>query len=45
MSSDTGFTIEGWAEFVENFSKLVDKWAEKKSNSLISWVCYINPRL
>lgn len=34
MSSDTGFTIEGWAEFVENFSKLVDKWAEKKEQLL-----------
>lgn len=28
--SDFGFTIEGWDEFVENFSKLVDKWEEKK---------------
>ncbi len=35
MSSDTGFTIEGWAEFVENFSKLVDKWGEKKAELLM----------
>ena len=35
MSSDTGFTIEGWAEFVENFSKLVDKWREKKAELLM----------
>ena len=25
-----GFTIEGWGDFVENFSKFVDKWADKK---------------
>lgn len=25
-----GFTIEGWDDFVENFSKFVDKWADKK---------------
>ena len=24
------FTIEGWDDFVENFSKFVDKWADKK---------------
>ena len=24
------FSIEGWDEFVENFGKLVDKWADKK---------------
>lgn len=35
MSSDTGFTIEGWAEFVENFAKLVDKWGEKKAELLM----------
>ena len=28
---DTGFTIEGWEEFVENFGKLADKWGEKKA--------------
>lgn len=28
MESD--FSIEGWDEFVENFGKLVDKWADKK---------------
>lgn len=27
---DLGFSIEGWAEFVENFGKLVDKWDDKK---------------
>ena len=25
-----GFTIEGWDDFVENFSKFVYKWADKK---------------
>ena len=25
-----GFNIEGWDEFVENISKFVDKWADKK---------------
>lgn len=30
MADDLGFSIEGWDEFVENFSKLVDKWDEKK---------------
>lgn len=30
MSSDDGFEIEGWAEFVENFAKFVDKWEAKK---------------
>ena len=29
--SDIGFTIEGWDEFVDNFSQFVDKWAEKKA--------------
>lgn len=29
--ADSDFTIEGWAEFVENFAKFVDKWAEKKA--------------
>lgn len=28
--SDLGFSIEGWAEFVERFAELVDKWGEKK---------------
>jgi hypothetical protein len=26
-----GLTIEGWDEFVENFGKLADKWADKKA--------------
>ena len=25
-----GFSIEGWDDFVENFSRFVDKWADKK---------------
>lgn len=29
--ADMDFTIEGWDEFVERFSSLVDKWAEKKA--------------
>lgn len=32
--NDTGFSIEGWDEFVENFSELVDKWEDKKKNTL-----------
>lgn len=28
--SDLGFSIEGWDEFVERFSDLVDKWGDKK---------------
>ena len=28
--NDTGFSIEVWDEFVENFSELVDKWEDKK---------------
>ena len=28
--TDLGFTIEGWAEFVENFAEFVDKWEDKK---------------
>lgn len=31
MAGDTGFSIEGWEEFVENFGKLADKWDEKKA--------------
>ena len=27
---EDGFTIEGWAEFVDKFAGLVDKWADKK---------------
>ena len=27
-----GFTIEGWDDFVENFSKFVDKWADKEKD-------------
>jgi hypothetical protein len=29
--SDLGFSIEGWDEFVENFSEFVDKWEAKKA--------------
>ena len=29
--SDLGFTIEGWEDFVNRFSALVDKWADKKA--------------
>ena len=32
--SDLGFSIDGWDEFVKNFEKLVDKWAEKKAKLL-----------
>lgn len=28
--SELGFSIEGWDEFVENFSRFVDKWEDKK---------------
>lgn len=30
MTRDTGFSVEGWEEFVQNFSKFVDNWADKK---------------
>lgn len=30
MAEDFEFTIEGWDEFVKNFSALVDKWEDKK---------------
>lgn len=30
MANDLGFSIEGWDEFVTNFSNFVDKWEEKK---------------
>jgi hypothetical protein len=30
MAVESGFTIEGWAEFVERFSALVDRWEDKK---------------
>lgn len=33
--SDMGFEIEGWADFVENFAKFVDKWEAKKAKLLI----------
>lgn len=33
--SDVGFSIEGWDEFVENFSKLVDSWEAKKAKLLM----------
>lgn len=32
--SDMGFSIEGWAEFVENFAKFVDQWEAKKATLL-----------
>jgi hypothetical protein len=31
VADDLGFSIEGWDEFVKNFSAFVDKWAEKKA--------------
>lgn len=31
---DSGFQIEGWAEFVENFAKFVDNWEAKKADLL-----------
>lgn len=31
MDGDTGFFIEGWDEFVENFGKLADMWEAKKA--------------
>ena len=31
MADDLGFSIEGWEEFVQNFSTFVDKWADKKA--------------
>lgn len=31
MSNDLGFSIEGWDDFVNNFSALVDKWEDKKA--------------
>ena len=30
MADDTGFTIEGWEEFVQNFEALVENWDAKK---------------
>lgn len=30
MAEVTGFTIEGWDEFVKNFEQFVDKWEDKK---------------
>ena len=30
MADDIGLTIEGWDEFVERFSNLVDMWEDKK---------------
>ena len=35
MSNDMGFTIDGWDEFVENFSKFVDRWDAKKAELLM----------
>lgn len=34
MSNNMGFSIDGWDEFVENFSKFVDKWEAKKAGLL-----------
>lgn len=31
MAELSGFSIEGWAEFVENFAKFVDSWEAKKA--------------
>lgn len=33
--SDSGFEIEGWDEFVERFSRYVDKWEAKKAQLLM----------
>lgn len=30
-SSDLGFSIDGWDDFVNRFANLVDKWADKKA--------------
>ena len=30
-SSDLGFSVDGWDDFVNRFANLVDKWAEKKA--------------
>lgn len=30
MADDFGFSIDGWDDFVKNFSALVDKWGAKK---------------
>lgn len=35
MADEYGFTIEGWEEFVENFSKFVDQWDAKKAELLM----------
>lgn len=35
MANDMGFTIDGWDEFVENFSKFVDRWDAKKAELLM----------
>ena len=32
--SDSGFEIEGWDEFVDRFSRYVDKWEAKKARLL-----------
>lgn len=31
MADDFGFSIEGWDDFVKNFSAFVDKWEDKKA--------------
>lgn len=33
--SDSGFEIEGWGEFVDRFSRYVDKWEAKKAQLLM----------
>jgi len=30
MADESGLTVEGWAEFVERFASLVDRWEDKK---------------
>lgn len=30
MADTSDFTVDGWAEFVERFSDLVDRWGDKK---------------
>lgn len=31
MTEDLGFSVEGWDDFVKNFSAFVDKWDDKKA--------------
>ncbi len=32
--ADAGFSIDGWAEFVKNYSQFVDNWSAKKAELL-----------